>query len=76
MEIEEAGGRAVGALEVRYDDSLVAGVQAVGEFRCAGCGYGVIVHRELPPCPMCGSTVWEESAWRPFSRARAAETLQ
>jgi rubrerythrin len=47
-----------------FDDSgfrsfAPAGAQAVGEFRCADCGYGAVVHRALPPCPMCGGTVWE-----------------
>jgi hypothetical protein len=37
----------------------VAGNQAAGEFRCAECGYGVVVQRVLPQCPMCGGTVWE-----------------
>jgi rubrerythrin len=39
-----------------------------GEYRCSGCGYGVAVVRDLPACPMCGGTAWEESTWSPFSR--------
>ena len=39
-----------------------------GEFHCADCGYGVTVYRELPLCPMCGCTSWEESTWSPFTR--------
>jgi rubrerythrin len=46
---------------------LSAGVKAKGEFRCAGCGYGVTVYRELPRCPMCGSESWEQQPWTPFS---------
>ena len=46
-----------------------AGVSAKGEFHCADCGYGVTVYRELPLCPMCGCTSWEEAAWSPFTRA-------
>ena len=42
----------------------IAGTDASGEFRCAECGYGAVVHRELPPCPMCGGTVWESRASR------------
>jgi hypothetical protein len=38
---------------------LVAGAAAKGEFRCAGCGYGVTVFRRLPRCPMCGAESWE-----------------
>ena len=48
---------------------LVAGAPAKGEFRCAGCGYGVAVHGVLPRCPMCRGDSWEESEWRPFTRA-------
>jgi hypothetical protein len=38
---------------------LVAGMDAVGEFTCAECSYGVTVRRLLPTCPMCGGNVWE-----------------
>lgn len=37
----------------------VAGTEASGEFRCADCGYGAVVQRTLPQCPMCAGTVWE-----------------
>ena len=40
-------------------DFAVAGTETAGEFRCSDCGYGAVVHRALPPCPMCGGTVWE-----------------
>jgi cold shock protein len=29
------------------------------EFRCAACGYGIIVSGALPTCPMCRATSWE-----------------
>jgi rubrerythrin len=32
---------------------------AAGEFHCSQCGYGVIVRRTPPRCPMCSGTVWE-----------------
>ena len=44
---------------------FVAGAGARGEFRCAGCGYGIVVHRELPACPMC-----QGGDWHPWSGAR------
>jgi hypothetical protein len=37
----------------------VTGTKVSGEFRCSDCGYGAVVQRVLPPCPMCGGTVWE-----------------
>jgi hypothetical protein len=40
-------------------DFAAAGSDAAGEFRCADCGYGAVVQRVLPPCPMCQGTVWE-----------------
>ena len=40
-------------------DCAVAGADVSGEFRCADCGYGAVVQRALPPCPMCGGTVWK-----------------
>ena len=38
---------------------VAAGEQADGEFRCVECGYGVIVRRALPHCPMCRGRMWE-----------------
>jgi hypothetical protein len=49
-----------------------AGQHVKGEFHCAECGYGVTVFRELPVCPMCGGSTWEQSTWSPFSRAAGA----
>ncbi len=46
--------------EAGFVDFAAAGTQAAGEFRCAECGYGAVVQRVLPPCPMCGGTVWEK----------------
>ena len=46
---------------------LPAGQRAEGEFRCAECGYGVIVRNELPECPMCRGLVWEGPADSPFA---------
>jgi hypothetical protein len=58
------------ALEVSGDPGfLVAGTAAAGEYRCAGCGYGISVRTVLPECPMCRGAEWEEPATSPF-RAR------
>ena len=43
--------------------ALVAGLKVKGEFRCAGCGYGISISRELPRCPMCGTESWEQLQW-------------
>lgn len=47
----------------------VAGTMLAGEFRCADCGYGAVVQRVLPPCPMCGGAIWEQRG--PVERRRA-----
>ena len=39
------------------------------ELRCTACGYGVIVSRRPPACPMCQASRWDEVGWRPFTRA-------
>ena len=51
-------------LEMLLDDRgfvelAVAGSPLAGEFRCAECGYGAVVQRVLPNCPMCSGDVWE-----------------
>ena len=51
---------------------LMAGATAKGEFHCSECGYGVIVHRALPACPMCRNEVWERALWSPFARTELA----
>jgi rubrerythrin len=53
MDLPEAGPTA----------PLVAGLKATGEFRCAGCGYGISISGELPRCPMCGTEAWEQLQW-------------
>ena len=65
---EATGSDPVGLLsdvEMQFVDFRAAGDEAPGEFRCADCGYGVIVQRVLPACPMCGGGVWEPS-WSRF----------
>ncbi len=37
-----------------------ARLRSVRELWCAGCGYGVVVRREPPACPMCRETSWRE----------------
>jgi rubrerythrin len=39
---------------------LRAGLEVKGEFRCAGCGYGISIYSKLPRCPMCGTESWEQ----------------
>jgi rubrerythrin len=48
---------------------VTSGTAVKGQFHCTACGYGVTVHTELPPCPMCAGEEWQQSAWTPFTRA-------
>lgn len=57
--IETAPGSVEAIADPGFVDFAAAGVDAHGEFRCADCGYGAIVQRVLPACPMCRGTVWE-----------------
>jgi hypothetical protein len=38
------------------------------EYRCAACGYGIVVYGRPSGCPMCSEARWEHVAWPPFSR--------
>ena len=60
---EQAEARSAAALVTLVDDDfvdfLLAGTAASGEFRCTDCGYGAVIQRVLPLCPMCGGGIWE-----------------
>jgi len=63
-QVEESAEGTVGATEVAFDDAgfgdfAAAGTPVAGEFRCADCGYGAVVQRVLPRCPMCAGSAWE-----------------
>jgi rubrerythrin len=59
---------AVSLDESGFSDFAFAGAHVSGDFRCAACGYGAVVRNALPPCPMCGGSVWE-SRGSPVSRS-------
>lgn len=52
-----------------FVDFVLAGTVARGEFRCTDCGYGAVIQRVLPACPMCAGEIWEA---RPPSGPRFA----
>jgi len=49
---------------------FIAGSAALGEFRCAECGYGIVARSILPACPMCRGLSWEDPATSPKARIR------
>ena len=51
------------------ESGFVAGASARGEFQCAECGYGIVVHRDLPTCPMCHG-----GDWYPWSTRRSSQS--
>jgi rubrerythrin len=44
-----------------YVEFFATGQSVLGHFRCSECNYGVAIQHELPLCPMCGGTAWEET---------------
>lgn len=69
VQIEESAAH-LPAVETPLDDTgfvefAVAGAEVAGDFRCAECGYGAVVQRVIPLCPMCGGTVWESHGSAP-----------
>lgn len=64
VRIEESVLPSLPAVEEALDDTgfvdfAITGTRLGGEFVCAECGYGAVVQRVIPVCPMCGGTVWE-----------------
>ena len=33
---------------------------SVRELWCGGCGYGIVIHRDPPECPICRQASWRE----------------
>lgn len=71
LQVDEQQGQPQAAAAVPLpDDGFVefalAGAPAKGDFRCTDCGYGAVVQRVLPICPMCGGAIWEQRppSWR------------
>jgi rubrerythrin len=55
----EGSGQNVEAGSADFVEFGAAGEAGTGEYHCSACGYGVVVQRSLPRCPMCSGTVWE-----------------
>jgi ribosomal protein L37AE/L43A len=54
--------------QTEFVEFVRAGEKAVGDFECVACGHSAVQRGALLPCPKCGSTLWERSAWTPFAR--------
>lgn len=67
IEPRRADGAAIDKADVPV--FLGAGTEAIGEYHCADCGYGVTVRLILPVCPMCRGRSWEGPGTSPFGRS-------
>jgi len=58
------------------DSAVEGGMVAAGggrkgkrdEYRCAACGYGLVVYGQAPSCSICREARWQHVEWRPFSQ--------
>jgi hypothetical protein len=68
VELRESDPK-LAALVPEAGDSEVAasGKGKRAEYRCATCGYGIVVYGRPPECPMCSEGRWEHVEWRPSS---------
>jgi hypothetical protein len=51
------------------------GAQVIGTFCCTACGRAVYSVRQLPDCPACGGSLWEDAASSPFGSRVAQREL-
>jgi rubrerythrin len=58
-EAQPAATEPVTLVDDGFVDFQLAGAEARGEFRCTDCGYGAVIQRVLPVCPMCSGRIWE-----------------
>ncbi len=47
---------------------VMAGARGAGDYRCLGCGYGVVTFGIVPACPMCHGLEWKLARRSPFSQ--------
>jgi hypothetical protein len=62
VELREGGPKLVVLVREADDSEVERGMVAAGggrkgkraEYRCAACGYGIVVYEQAPSCLMCG----------------------
>jgi rubrerythrin len=73
VELRESDPKLVPLVREAEDSEVERGMVAAGggrkgkraEYRCAACGYGIVVYGRPPGCPMCSEGRWEHVGWRP-----------
>ena len=76
VKLREGDPELVALVREAEESALEGGMLAAGgarkgkrtEYRCAACGYGIVVYGHAPSCPMCRQARWEHLEWRPFSQ--------
>jgi hypothetical protein len=76
VELRKSDPAPVALARAAEDSEVAGGIVASGggrkgtraEYRCAACGYGIIVYGQPLSCPMCSEPGWEHVEWRPFSQ--------
>jgi hypothetical protein len=68
VELRESDPKLVALVPEAGDSEVAAGRKGKrAEYRCAACGYGIVVYGRPPGCPMCSEGRWEHVEWRPSS---------
>ena len=66
VEPRESDPELVALVRQAEDSQVAAGRKGKrAEYRCAACGYGIVVYGRPPGCPMCSEGRWEHVGWRP-----------
>jgi hypothetical protein len=69
VELRESDPELVALVRQAGDSEVAAGRKGKrAEYRCAACGYGIVVYGQAPSCPMCREARWEHVERRPFSQ--------
>ena len=66
VERRESDPKLVALVRVVEDSELAVGRKGKrAEYRCAACGYSIVVYGRPPGCPMCREGRWERVEWLP-----------
>ncbi len=69
VELPESDRKLVALVREAEDSEVAAGRPGRrAEYRCAACGYGIVVYGRPPGCPMCSEARWEHVERQPSSQ--------
>jgi rubredoxin len=67
VELSESDPELVALVRAAEGSEVAAGGKGKrAEYRCAACGYGIVVDGQPPRCPMCSEPGWEHVEWAAF----------